>query len=266
MRSMLALLRATWLSATSYRLATILSFVSLLASVVPVYFIAKAVEPLAQESIRLEGTDYFGFVVIGIAATYILLAATSVLPSVLAGSIGSGTFEAMLVTRTSLPVLLLGLSAYPLLSSLLNAALVVGGAMVLGVRLELTMVPAVAVIGALLMAAYGAIGLVSAALILVFRTSGPLVTAVVAGSSLLGGVYYSTTAIPGWLQSLSAFVPLTYALRATRRLLLAGAPLREVAGDVTVLALLAVAGLAIGATAFNFAMRHARRAGTLSQY
>lgn len=266
MRSILALLRASWISATSYRVATMLSFVSLLASVIPVFFVTKAIGPIAQESIRLESGDYFGFVVIGIAATYILMAACSVLPSVLSGSIGSGTFESFLVTRTPLPVLLAGLAAYPLVQAVLRASLVVAGAVVLGVRIDPTALPAVAVILVLLIGAYASIGLVAAALVLVFRTSGPLITAVVAGSSLLGGVYYSTTAIPGWLQSIAGFVPLTYALRATRRLLLAGAPLEAVATDVGTLALIAGVGLTLGSAIFAAALRHSRRAGTLSQH
>lgn len=243
-----------------------LSFVSLLASVIPVFFVTKAIGPIAQESIRLESGDYFGFVVIGIAATYILMAACSVLPSVLSGSIGSGTFESFLVTRTPLPVLLAGLAAYPLVQAVLRASLVVAGAVVLGVRIDPTALPAVAVILVLLIGAYASIGLVAAALVLVFRTSGPLITAVVAGSSLLGGVYYSTTAIPGWLQSIAGFVPLTYALRATRRLLLAGAPLEAVATDVGTLALIAGVGLTLGSAIFAAALRHSRRAGTLSQH
>ncbi len=266
MRSVFALLRASWISATSYRVATMLSFVSLLASVIPVFFVTKAIGPIAQESIRLESGDYFGFVVIGIAATYILMAACSVLPSVLSGSIGSGTFESFLVTRTPLPVLLAGLAAYPLVQAVLRASLVVAGAVVLGVRIDPTALPAVAVILLLLIGAYASIGLVAAALVLVFRTSGPLITAVVAGSSLLGGVYYSTTAIPGWLQSIAGFVPLTYALRATRRLLLAGAPLEAVAADVGTLALIAALGLSFGSVLFAAALRHSRRAGTLSQH
>ena len=266
MRAILALLRAAWLSATSYRVAAALSTVSLLASVVPVWFIARAVEPMARESIRLESGDYFGFIVLGIASTYIILAASAALPGALAGSIGSGTFEALLVTRTPLPVLLVGMSAYPVLQSLVNATIVVLGAVVLGVRLDPLMLPAVAGILLLLIAAHAALGLVSSALVLVFRTSGPLVTAVVGGSSLLGGVYYSTTAIPGWLQALSGLFPLTYGLRATRRLLLADAPLAAVAGDVAVLAAIAGGGLVVGTIAFSAALRHARRAGTLAQF
>jgi len=266
MRSILALMRASWLSALSYRLATVFSFVGLLASVVPIYFVSHAVQDIARDSIQLEGGNYFGFIITGIAAIAVVSAAVSSIPSVLAGSIGSGTFESLLVTRTTIPKLLVGLSAYPLMQSLLRAALLVIGASVIGVDVAWTMLPPVLVIVALLIAAYGAIGLMAASLVLVFRTSGPLITVVLAGSGLLGGVYYSTTVIPGWLQALSGIIPLTYALRAGRRLLLGGAGIAEVGGDVAILALIAIGCLVIGSVTFTFALRHARRAGTLSQY
>jgi ABC-type multidrug transport system permease subunit len=118
----------------------------------------------------------------------------------------------------------------------------------------------------LLSAAYFTVALIASALILVFRTSGPLVTAVITVSALLGGAYYSTAVIPSWLQSLSTVVPLTYGLRATRRLLLAGEPLTAVWGDVAILLVMTAALLVVGGSSFGAALRHSRRAGTLGQY
>lgn len=266
MRSVLALMRAAWLSATSYRLAMVFSFTGLIASVVPLYFVAHAVQPLAGASIALEGGDYFGFVVTGVAATYVVASAATAIPTALMGSIGSGTFEALLVTRTPLPLLLAGMSGYGVVQATLRAGVLMLGALALGVRIHPGALPWTVLLVALTIAAYAAFGLMAGALILVFRTAGPLLTAVVTGSGLLGGVYYSTTVIPGWLQSLSSVVPLTYGLRATRRLLLGGASLGDVVGDIGILTFLAAAGLATGAVAFALALRHARRAGTLAQY
>jgi ABC-2 type transport system permease protein len=126
--------------------------------------------------------------------------------------------------------------------------------------------PLVAGIMALMIIAYFAIGLFAGALVLVFRTSGPLTSAVIAASGLLGGVYYSTSVIPSWLQHLSAAIPLTYALRAIRMLLLGGAPAAHVVGDVTDLAIFAAGLLLVAIAVFVAALRHARVTGTLSQY
>lgn len=266
MRSALALLRVAWLSALSYRVATVLSIVALVTSLVPIYFISGAVQEVAQESIQREGGNYLGFIIVGLAAIYILATAVGAIPGAIAGSIGSGTFEALLVTRTPLPVLLIGLAGYPLVQSALRAAILIVGGAVLGVEVAWRMMPAVVVILLLMVVAYGSIGLIAAALVLVFRTSGPLITGVIAGSALLGGAYYSTAVVPGWLRALTDYVPLTYALRPIRMLLLGDADVREVVNDVSVLLLIAVAALVVGTVSFAWALARARRNGTLSLY
>jgi ABC-2 type transport system permease protein len=224
------------------------------------------VQDVAAESIRVQSSSYFGFIIVGIAGVYILSAAAGALPGAVSGNIGSGTLEALLVTRTPVPVLLLGLVAYPLVQAALRALVLLVGAALLGVEFAWAMIPAALGVAVLLLAAYGGIGLIAAALVLVFRTSGPLITAVVALSGLLGGAYYATSAVPGWLHALTDFVPLTYALRAARMLLLGGASLADVVPDVSTLALMAVVSLSLGSIAFSLGLARARRAGTLAQY
>lgn len=266
MRSALALMRVAWLSGTSYRLATLMQFASVVVSVVPLYFVATAVQDLAAGSIQAEGGRYFAFIVVGVASMYVLAASLGAIPSAIASNIGSGVFESLLVTRTSLPMILLGLSGYPVSLSMLRAGALVVGALFFGMRLSPSMIPAAVVIVALMCFAYAGIGLISAALIVVFRTSGPLITIVMALSGLLGGAYYSTAAVPGWIRGLTDFVPLTYALRPIRMLLLGDASLGEVVEDVSILASIALVTISIGTLCLTFALRRARRAGTLSQY
>lgn len=265
-RSALALMRSSFLTATSYRLATVMSFIGLIVSVIPLYFVAGALQPVVRSSIAAEGGGYFGFLVVGIAATYLLITAVSAVPGAISGSLGSGTLEALLVTRTPLPVLLLGMSGYGLANSLLRAAILLAGARLVGVEMHWRWFPLVLVFLVLMLVAYAAIGLVAASLVLAFRTSGPLLTAVIAGSGLLGGVYYSTSVIPAWLQDLSVVVPLTYALRGTRMLLLGGAGPAEVLNDLSALTVIASTSLVGGVLVFAGALRYARRAGSLSLY
>lgn len=266
MASILALLRVGYYSMISYRLAFLTQLGGLVVSFVPLYFVATAIAPVAAPSIALEGGDYFGFVVIGIAGTALVGAAVMGLPGAIGSGIGNGTFESLLVTRTPLPTLLVGLTAMTLTQSFLQAFILLIGAAVLGVSITWTALPAVAFIAALTLLAYGGIGLIASAMILAFRTTGPLPGIVLGASTLLGGAYFSTTVIPGWLQSLSFLVPLTYGLRAVRRLLLSGAPLGDVLGDAAILTGFGIVLMAAGVVAFSFALRHARRAGTLSQY
>ena len=266
MRSVLALMRASFLSAASYRLGIVLSVTGLLASFIPLYFISGALQPVVQRSIQLEGGHYFGFLIVGMSATFMLTAAVTSVPASLAGNIASGTLEALFVTRTPLYQILLGMVGYSLAWNTLRSLLLIAGAAVIGVHISWSAAPLVAGIMALMIVAYFAIGLFAGALVLVFRTSGPLTSAVIGASGLLGGVYYSTSVIPSWLQSLSAAVPLTYALRGIRMLLLGGAPASQVMGDVADLAIFAAGLLSVSIAVFVAALRHARATGTLSQY
>ncbi len=266
MRSALALMRASLLAAASYRLAMVLSVVGLLATLVPLYFVSGALQPIVAESIATEGGRYFGFVLVGIGTLYVVAAALQAVPAAIGANIGNGTLEALLVTRTPVPYLLLGLAGYPLAFSVLRALLLLAGATAAGVVVHWGALPAAALVLALLAAAHLGIGLVPAALLLLFRTAGPFTSGVLALSALLGGAYYSTSVIPAFVRPLAAVVPLGYGLRPLRRMLLGGESFGAVAGDVAMLALLAATLLALGALALGAALRHARRAGTLGQY
>lgn len=65
---------------------------------------------------------------------------------------------------------------------------------------------------------------------------------------------------------LAHLLPLTYSLRAMRGALLLGRGPVELAGDLGMLALFAAVLLPVGLAAFRWAVRFARRAGSLGQY
>ena len=111
----------------------------------------------------------------------------------------------------------------------------------------------------LIAVAYIPFASLAASAILAFRTAGPFATAVLTVSSLLGGVYYPTQVVPSWLHQVSAFVPLTYGLRALRRTILEQASFATIAPDLIAL-LFAVVLFGVSFLAFSWALRYARRA------
>ena len=103
-------------------------------------------------------------------------------------------------------------------------------------------------------------------MVLAFRTRGPLPQLVLLLSSFLGGVYYPTTVIPGWIESISAFVPLTYGLSALRAVLLEGRSIMTVGREISILIAITVTSLIASTIAFRAALRYARKVGNLAQY
>lgn len=68
MRSALALMRVSFLTAASYRLAMFVSVAGLALQIVPTYFIGRTLDPFLAPAIKGEGSDYFGFLVMGTVA------------------------------------------------------------------------------------------------------------------------------------------------------------------------------------------------------
>lgn len=261
-----ALVRAGFLTDASYRLALATSLAGLVATTVPVFFIARGMQPLMEDAIRTQGGEYFAFVLVGILATYLVASACNALPGAVASGVRNGTLEALLATPAPRATLLAGLCAYPLLWTALRAAVLLGAGVALGARVAWEGALPGVVILALIVAAYLPFGLIGAAMVLSFRTTGPLLQGVLVGSMFLGGVYYPVEVIPAWIRPVADAVPLTYGLRALRRTLLEGVPPAAVAGDVLALAAFAAGLAVVGVGAVWAALRHARRAGTLAQY
>jgi ABC-2 type transport system permease protein len=266
MREACALIRSAWLTAASYRLGMLMSILGLVAVVLPLYFIANALQPTMQHTISAEATQYFGFVVLGAITFSLVSTSTSALPSALEGTIGRGTLEAILGTPARLGAVCAGLMGYGILWALLRAAILLAAAAALGAGVVWPHLPAALGLVGLTMLPYVGLGLLLSSLILVFRTAGPLSTAVLTASMFLGGVYYPSQVIPTWVQGIARVIPLTYGLRAVRRIMLKGDPVASVAGEVQVLVLMAALSLLAGGIAFALALRKARRAGTLSTY
>ena len=85
-------------------------------------------------------------------------------------------------------------------------------------------------------------------------------------STFLGGVYYPITVIPGWIKSISAFIPLTYGLTALRGVLLEGNSITTVWRDIAILGAFTAGALVVSGIGFRAALRYARQVGNLAQY
>ena len=266
LRKIGALIRATWLHVTSYRLQLAVSVVGLFTAVVPVYFISNAVQPMMATSIADQGGQYFGFGVVGIATYFCIATAVSALHSSLNGEIRSGGLEALLSTPTPIGILMVGMMGQALTVTGMRVSVLLIAAGFLGAKFTTIGALLALPILILLIMAYAGLGMFAASMVLAFKTPGPLPTLILGFSALFGGVYYPTQVIPAWLQLGSYFVPMTYGLRALRQALLEGASFATISSDVAILVVLTAALMATGMLVFAAALRYARATGTLAQY
>jgi len=182
------------------------------------------------------------------------------------GGLSSGFFEALLATPTSLPALFAGQTGYAFLWAFARAFLLMAAGAFLGVDVHWLRLPEALVILVFVVGAYSGIGLIAAAMVVSFRTNAAIPQAVLVLSTLLGGVYFPTSALPPVVSPMAEWLPLTPALRALRQTLLLGYPVSVVAKDLGQLVGLALVCALVGVVVLRAAFGYARRAGSLAQY
>lgn len=266
LRSIGAFVRQDFLTQASYRVQMLITVGSIVVMMIPIYFIARALNPMMADSIQNQGGEYFGFLVVGLAIQVFLGQVVTALPAAVGSGIRTGTLEALFATPNRVATLLGGMTAYKILWGLVQVLVLLGTGWAFGAHLVAAKILPALLIVILIALAYLPFGLLAAAGILAFRTAGPLVSVVSVGSVLLGGVYFPTQAIPSSIESLSAIVPLTYGLRALRRILLEGLPIAAVTQDIAFLLGFIVLTGALAAWLLAAALRYARKSGSLAQY
>jgi ABC-2 type transport system permease protein len=85
-------------------------------------------------------------------------------------------------------------------------------------------------------------------------------------SWLLGGVYYPIAILPSWLRVFSYFLPVTYALEGMRLALLKGASFYQLLPNILSLLGFTAILMPISIYAFQYAIRLAKRDGSLTHY
>jgi ABC-2 type transport system permease protein len=266
MRKVFALVRAAALSSASYRLRMTISVAGLVLSIIPLYFVTDALQGTMEERIRTEADQYFAFVLIGMIAFSFVSTAVNAFPARIGSGITTGVLEALLSTRSRLHEILSGLTGWEFLWTALRGVVLLVAGWFLGANITWGQWPPAVLVTTGIVVSTIPFGIFAAALMLAFRTAGPFPQLVIFLSGALGGVYYPTHVIPSWIQDISDFIPLTYGLRALRRVLLNGESLLAVSGDLAILTAFTVVLATVSGVTFWAAFRYARRAGTITQY
>ena len=261
-----AFLRRDYLTQLSYRAAFLLSFVGIVFRAITFFFIARFVGDIADPTLASYGVDYFSFVIIGLAFNLYFGLGLNAFAGALREAQTTGTLEAMMMTPTPVPVLIVGSAVWSYAFTTFRVFIYLALGLLLGVDLSRANWP-LALFGLVIsVIAFASIGIIAASIIMIIKRGDP-VTAIIANiSALVGGVYYPIEVLPDWLQTVSYLVPITYALRIMRYSLLAGATAVELAPDLLILSGFCVVLFPLSLLLFRRAVDIARRDGSLAQY
>lgn len=259
----LAFARRDFIVARSYRFAFAMTGLAALMSLVTFRFISELVGDAS--ALRATG-DYFAFVVVGMALAHVLDGSLGAPAAQVRQEQVQGTLEVLASQPVSATTLALGWSTYPVLRGVATGSMTLLLAGPMG--LSLSSPNWGAALLALVLAAFAflALGTLVAAFVIVFQQGAGLTKWMSGAMALAGGVYFPLTIAPEWLRLLGQAVPLTHAVEAMRGALLAGAPVRELAGDLLALGGAAIVLLPVSMMALSAALGRARRTGTLGTY
>ena len=260
-----AFLRRDVLVDASYKASFVFMFAGALFSLWSLYFLGEAFGN-ASPMIKAAGGDYFRFALVGVSVTVPLRAGMAGVSRRVRELQVMGGLE-MLASAPVPPfgsVLLLAL--YPLLTAVFQGlVMLVLGILVFGARF-----PGASISGAVAglslgVAAYMAIGILSASFVILLKRGDPIAWAVDALTFLVSGIFYPVEVLPKILHPVAALVPATHALRALRGALLQGHGIDQLGPELLALAAFAVVLTPISAVVLRLCLRRAAREGSLGQ-
>lgn len=260
-----ALARRDATTQISYQFNLLLRFGQMFFWLLSLYFIAKLVRQPPE--LARYGGDYFGFALIGVIITAVTALGLGGFGTTINDEQRTGTLELLLATPTSMATLLTGSLVVPLaLTAVEIVVYLTAGWAVFGLELTpgrvLTALPALALTAVVL----AAFGVLSASFVVLTKRGDPFTLLLTQATTFVAGAIFPVEVLPGPVQALAHAVPAFYSLDALRRVLLTGASLGDVGGDLLALACFGAALLPLSLWAFGRSLAVARRTGTLGNF
>ncbi|HEU5098910.1 MAG TPA: ABC transporter permease [Roseiflexaceae bacterium] len=272
LRAVLAIARKEWMIFRRYPSWMLSVFIWPVLFPFGYIFTAKALggpDGAALETFRsLTGTaDYVGFIVVGSVLWMWLNMTLWDVGMYLRNEQMHGTLESNWLCPTWRVSLMLGGALMKLLISLLFLSIsMLEFRLIFGVRVAGGDIGLALLVLLLVIPTIHGIGIAFASLVLRFKEANAMVFLVRGIFMIFCGITFPIAVLPAWMQGVAAALPLTYAIRDIRAVVLAGATFGDIRSDLLVLAAFALAMPAIGYTIFYLTERRSRRTGDLGQY
>jgi len=263
----LAFIRRDFQTQASYRLDFLVRLARILVTTAVFYFISQTLGSAVTPYLQGYGSDYFHFVLLGVAFYPFIRLSTNSMSEVLRRYQQDGTLEMIFLSPTpvlaSLPLSTLWNYCWVLFEALFY---LMAASFLFQAQLKWGNIFWAGLIVLLGIGANAGLGFINAGIVLVTKRTSPLVYLLGLLTNLLAGLYFPIEVLPGWLRIFSYLLPATYSFSALRRTLLQESSLPAVGQDLLALAAFTLVLLPIGLIAFQYAMRWAKMDGSLAQY
>jgi ABC-2 type transport system permease protein len=257
----------------SYKTWVITETISTVASIAMYSFMGLQVD---ARRIILAGygeVSWLSFALIGVATANYLWMCISRLSHSLQHEIREGTLEQIIASLIDMKSYIIGQSLRGfIVSGYFMLGVMIIGVAVLNVPLviNLSTVFSFIIIILLMVLSYAGISIMASGLVLVYKKGDPLTFLFASVTEFLGGVLFPLKYLESYpaLWTMAWLMPYTYALDASRRILLNGATLfsSEVLKNVAILIIYAIVFIPIGLKVFRWGINRIRYEGTVATY
>lgn len=247
----------------SYRFRVITQVGSTVFSLVMFYYVSR----LVHFGTFRTSNQYFAYVVVGIAILGVLLSGFATAAGTMRQELVAGTFERLVVSPAGATGCLVSTMIFPFIQGIVTASVtLMMGALVFGMPLNVTNVPAalgVALLGAL---AFAPFGVIVAAAVAVVKEAASVTNYIIAVLSILAGFYFPVTLLPSWIRWTANVQPFTPAVDLMRHLLINTPTRQPVAIELLKLGGFAAVLIPISIYLLAGGLRVAQRRGTIIEY
>jgi ABC-2 type transport system permease protein len=246
----------------SYRTQVVTQTLSLLFSLALFYYIAR----LLHTNTIGTAHDYFAFVVIGLVIMQSLITTLGVIPSSVRQELVAGTLERFLVSRFGALSGIVAMLMFPTISAFVTGiVMLVLATAVFGLHLAATAPLAipVAVLGSV---AFAPLTFMLVATVIVVKQAAVGTQFVIAGISIVGGLYFPVALLPSWVRWAASVQPFTPAADALRHLLVGSALQHSMLLELGKLVAFAFVLFPVSLWILRRAIAYAQRRGTIIEY
>jgi ABC-2 type transport system permease protein len=250
----------------SYRLNSALMLVGGLMTLTLLFFLSETMGPSSLVH-RAYGMSYFAFSLVGVALAAALRSFQTSFARRIRESQMDGSLEVLMLAPLPTFAVVALLAMTPLLQALVDAVgLLAAGQYIpfFNAQLHVAFGPFVVTLLAAALP-FTALGLLSAAFVLVFKRGDPFTYALDVASYLVAGILYPREVLPGFLRTAAKLVPATYAVDGLRLAARGETNWSAYAPLLGALLGFAVVLWPLAGLALTLARRHVERVGTLPQ-
>lgn len=247
----------------SYRLRFITQLLGSFFSITLFHFLSRLIHAKPFES----PDAYYAYAVVGLLILAVLNSTLLTPPTMVRQELVAGTFERIYVSPFGPIGGLISMLLFPFAYALITAiALLAFAGIVFGLPVHWSTVALALPLGALGAASFLPFGVLLLALVIVAKQVAAGTTWIVAGISLIAGLYFPVSLLPGSIRWLSHVQPFTPATELLRHVMINGAPHVDVAGDLAKLVGFTVVLVPPAVWVLGRALQFGRRRGTLVEY